>query len=224
MLPEDRGIKVIVFRPDVRVGTLRTAGLDEPNADWTDAARANILAEMKTQAKAIGLDFAFLGDLEGADAETLNQYRSLFIAVSSSATQHGVFGNHLPTKEIPKSAENPKRKWRVDWTLGPGIEKLQKITGGDYGLFFFTHDAYGSSGRKAAVIFAAMWGVAAPFGVHEGYAGLVDLRTGDLVWFNTNPAIGGDPREAEGATKRVAQLLQDFPGSVPPPPVAAPAK
>jgi hypothetical protein len=48
-------------------------------------------------------------------------------------------------------------------------------------------------------------------GVHAGYAGLVDLRTGDLVWLNADLKMGGDVREADGASKRVVQLLEDFP-------------
>ena len=50
-----------------------------------------------------------------------------------------------------------------------------------------------------------------PAGIHVGYSGLVDLNTGDIVWFNTDLAMGGDPREPEGATKRVGQLMEGFP-------------
>jgi hypothetical protein len=58
-------------------------------------------------------------------------------------------------------------------------------------------------------------------GEHKGFAGLVDLRTGDLVWLNADLAMGGDVRTPEGAQKRVAQLLEDFPGSAPQLAVAA---
>jgi hypothetical protein len=50
-----------------------------------------------------------------------------------------------------------------------------------------------------------------PAGVHTSYAALVDLKTGDLVWFNVDPGSGGDPRTDEGATKRIRQLLESFP-------------
>ena len=50
-------------------------------------------------------------------------------------------------------------------------------------------------------------------GVHIGYAGLVDLETGDLVWLNADRKMGGDVRTGDGAVKRVTQLLEDFPGS-----------
>ena len=56
-------------------------------------------------------------------------------------------------------------------------------------------------------------------GVHKGFAGLVDLRTGDLVWLNADMQMGGDVRDPAGAGKRVRQLLEGFPGK----PVEAPA-
>ena len=36
-MPKDRELKIVVFRPDVQVGTMRTT-VEEPNAEWTDTA------------------------------------------------------------------------------------------------------------------------------------------------------------------------------------------
>ncbi|MFD1789013.1 hypothetical protein ACFSC3_15730 [Sphingomonas floccifaciens] len=41
-LPARSGKKILVFRPAVSVGAQSTGGMFEPNADWTDKARANI--------------------------------------------------------------------------------------------------------------------------------------------------------------------------------------
>ena len=140
-------------------------------------------------------------ELDGENAELLADYRALFRAVTDAVVQHKLFpGNRLPTK-----------KETFNWTLGPGIAKLGEIGGGDYGLFLFTNDSYGSAGRKAAQVVGLLFGAYIPSGVHVGYAGLVDLKTGELVWINADVAMGGDVREVEGATKRVAQLLEDFP-------------
>jgi hypothetical protein len=84
----------------------------------------------------------------------------------------------------------------------------------DYALFIYNKDAYGSTGRKLLQIAAALGpGISVKSGEHLGYAGLVDLRTGDLVWLNADGQMGGDVREADGADKRVSQLLEEFPGS-----------
>ena len=134
------------------------------------------------------------------------------VAVADSVIEYQFFaGNRLPTK---------KRKDAFEWSIGSEIGQLQSLTGADYALFINTNDSYGSTGRKVLQLFAAMGGVSVISGVHAGYAGLVDLRTGELVWLNADRQMGGDVRTAEGAAKRVQQLLEGFPGK---PATAAPA-
>jgi len=204
--PTDRQISIVVFRPDVRVGTLTAGGVDEPNADWTNTARDLIATTLQTNSTVQGAKLVFPTEPTGADAAYLAEYRALFRAVAESVMIHKLFvGQRLPTK-----------KERFDWTLGTGAQRLGQMTGSDYALFFFTHDAYGSAGRKTAQIFGAMFGVSIVPGVHIGYAGLVDLKTGELVWFNADPQMGGDVRTSDGAVKRVGQLLDGLPGRVVP--------
>lgn len=195
-------VKIVVFRPDVSVGSQSTGGLDEPNAEWTATARAELVKSLEAAMASKAGGMIMMPELEGADAAVLANYRALFKAVTDTVVAHRLFvGNRLPTKLD-----------KFDWSLGPGVSRLAQAAGGaDYGLFFLTHDSYGSAGRKAAQLVGAMFGAYVKSGVHIGYAGLVDLKTGDLVWINADMAMGGDVREPEGAAKRVAQLLEDFP-------------
>jgi hypothetical protein len=215
--PRDGPVRILVFRPDVRVGAQSTGGLNEPNADWTTAARKNIADALDTAQVARSNEIKPMPELEGDDGKLLADYRALFRAVTDAVVQHKLFpGNRLPTK-----------KEAFNWTLGPGVAKLGQIGGGDYGLFLFTNDSYGSAGRKAAQVVGLLFGAYIPSGVHVGYAGLVDLKTGELVWINADVSMGGDVREVDGATKRVGQLLEDFPvreGAVPAPPAKTAAK
>jgi hypothetical protein len=200
--PAGKAARIIVLRPDVKVGSLGAGGVEEPNADWTAAARTKLAERLDANQKASGNQIIFLPDQEGDKAQVVADYQALFRTVSGALVQHKMFpGAGLPTK-----------KDRFDWTLGPGAAKLGEIGGGDYALFFSTRDAYGTSGRKALQLFAAMAGVGIQAGIHQSYAGLVDLSTGQIVWFNVDPASGGDVRTDEGATKRVGQLLKGFPG------------
>ena len=211
--PTDHAASIVVFRPDVRVGTLTTGGLDEANADWTAEARKLIAGALQSNQTVSGAHLTFPDEPTGDDAAYLAEYRALFRAVSESIMIHKLFvGQRLPTK-----------REHFEWTLGEGAQRLGAMTHSDYALFFFTHDAYGSAGRKTAQIFGAMLGVAIVPGVHIGYAGLVDLKTGDVIWFNADPQMGGDVRTADGAVKRVGQLLNGLPGRAEPV-AAAPAK
>lgn len=199
-----RGQKILLFRPSVWVGSQSTGGMDEPNADWTDQARGHLLSELKRRQGEFANDLIEQPELVGPDAVVLASHRALFNSVASSVVNYQFFkGNRLPTR---------KNK-AFDWTLGSGTARIAELTGARYGLFVLTHDAYGSFGRKAFQILAGgLLGAGIKSGVHRGYAGLVDLDTGNLVWLNADEAMGGDVRDAEGMQKRVAQLLEDFPG------------
>lgn len=199
-----RGQKILLFRPSVWVGSQSTGGMNEPNADWTDQARGHLLGELRRRQSEFSNEVIEEPELVGTDATVLSSHRALFGAVASSVVNYQFFkGNRLPTR---------KNK-AFDWTLGTGTQRIAELTGARYGLFVQTHDAYGSFGRKAFQILAAgLVGAGVKSGVHKGYAGLVDLQTGNLVWLNADEAMGGDVRDADGMQKRVGQLLEDFPG------------
>ena len=206
--------RILLMRPSVKVGSLSTGGLFEPNAEWTDAARKLIDDQVRAQLGGAGITLVTAPEPAGESADLLNQYRALFPVVAKAVMEFQFFpGNRLPTK---------KRPGVFDYTLGSGIAAMPGAADADYALFMLTEDAYGSAGRKTAQIFAAMLGAYIPPGVHIGYAGLVDLKTGDLVWLNADPQMGGDVRDAAGVAKRVDQLLANFPGVAAP--AAAPAR
>lgn len=204
--------RIVLMRPTIWVGEQSTGGMPEPNADWTTQARENIaqaLADAQTGLGNVVIDYD-----EGASGEgsLVAEYSYLFGAVAESVIEYQFFsGNRLPTK---------KRKDSFDWSVGDGIAGLRSLEGGDYALFINVHDEYGSTGRKILQIVSMFApGAAVTSGVHKGHAGLVDLRTGELVWLNADQQMGGDVRTAEGAAKRVRQLLEGFPGR----PAEAPA-
>jgi hypothetical protein len=200
--------KILLFRPKVRVGAQSTGGMFEPNADWTDQAKQNLVAALASAQSKLGNRIAAADEPVGPAAATLASYRALFATVADAVITYQFFpGNRLPTKKRKGAA--------FAWSLGSGVTDIPGAADADYILFLDTQDAFGSTGRKVAQIFAAGLGVGITSGVHSGYAGLVDARTGDLVWLNADRQMGGDVREPDGATKRIAQLLEDFPGSVP---------
>lgn len=201
VFPASGPVKILVFRPDVSVGSQTTGGMNQPNADWTADGRKQLDAALRRAQAARANEIVMMPELEGEQGALLADYRALFRAVTSAVVTHKLFkGNRLPTK-----------KESFNWTLGAGAARLAEIGGGDYGLFLYTYDSFGSAGRHAAQIFGAMLGVYVPVGVHTGYAGLVDLHTGELVWINADIHMGGDVRNEEGADKRVRELLRGFP-------------
>jgi hypothetical protein len=199
--PSQGQVRVVLFRPDVSVGEQSTGGLDQPNAGWTEQAREQLTAALgKAQAER-NIELKLMPELAGDDAKLMSDYRKLFKIVADSVIKHRLFPlDPLPTKEE-----------KFDWTLGEGASKLGTLGGGDYGLFFYTLDSYESGSRKMARLLAAQMGAEEPTEVNMGYAGLVDLKTGDLVWINVDVKMAGDVRTREGAALRITELLDGFP-------------
>lgn len=210
-LAPQSGKTILVFRPTVRVGAQSTGGMFEPNADWTDKSRKNIDDALTKRQANLGNKVVTAPVAYGDDARLVEEYSALFAAVSQSVIQYQFFpGNRLPTKKRDNKADV------FEWSLGTGISQLPGANDADYALFIYNKDAYGSTGRKLLQFAAALGGVSVTSGEHAGYAGLVDLKTGDLLWLNADGAMGGDVREVDGAEKRVGQLLEEFPGSAKP--------
>jgi hypothetical protein len=67
--------------------------------------------------------------------------------------------------------------------------------GADYALFIFVRDSYATADRKWVEVLGNLAGAHLDSAVQEGFASLVDLRTGNIVWFNRliSTAVGGCP-------------------------------
>jgi hypothetical protein len=201
VFPADKPVRIVVFRPDVQVGSIGIGGIEEPNAEWTAAARANLEAALKANQQAQQNELTFLPEQEGENAVLFAEYQALLRAVVQAVAAHRLADGKLPAK-----------KDRFDWTLGPGAKRLGEIAGADYALFVHTRDAFATGARKVSnLLGGGLMGLFQSDGIHRGYAALVDLSSGNLVWLNVDSGVGGDPREQEGASERVGQMLSTMP-------------
>ncbi|UIP06563.1 hypothetical protein LY632_12855 [Erythrobacter sp. SDW2] len=209
VLEENSGKKILVFRPKVSVGAQSTGGIFEPNAEWTEQAKANIEASLLEYQTKLGNEIIVAPEVYGEDAVIVEEHMALFAAIADAVIEYQFFiGNRLPTKK----REN--KEGVFDWSLGPSVVDLPGADQADYALFIYNKDMYGSTGRKILQVVAILGaGIAVTSGEHKGYAGLVDLKTGDILWLNADGQMGGDVRDQEGSQKRVRQLLEEFPGS-----------
>ncbi len=211
--PPQGNYKLLVMRPDVTVGSVTTGGMVEPRADWTEAARANLIAALKAQQGERGGNVLVMDrrdSLPGIEPETIAELERLHYAVGQSIALHRYNGRYLPTK----------RGKGLDWTLGADAVTLGQRTGMDYALFLYAEDSFASTGRVALQVLGVagcVVGFCAPNiggGGQFAYASLVDLRTGEVVWFNvlqTGTQVAGinmgDIRKPEGAAQMVERLL-----------------
>jgi len=60
-------------------------------------------------------------------------------------------------------------------------------------------------------LLAAVLGAGVQGGTQVGFASLVDLKSGEVVWFNRLARGSGDMRHEKGAKDTVGALLANFP-------------
>lgn len=195
-------VRVLVMPPDVELSELTAGGLLEPKADWTQQARSHVIAALREELQAKGTPVVYQPPTNDPGEETAyTHFVKLHDAVGGAILVHKyLFVHRLPTKE-----------GKFDWSLGHRVGRLRERTGADYALFVFLRDSYASPGRVALIVGAALLGVGIPGGQQYGFASLVDLRTGDVIWFNRLVDPGGDLRTPEPARKAIKTLLTDLP-------------
>ena len=211
--PPQGDYRLLVLRPDVTVGALTTGGMVEPRAEWTEEARSNIIAALRAQQASRGGKLTIIehrNALPGVPEQELANVERLNFVVDESIVEHKYLGDYLPTK----------RGRGLDWTLGQDAVRLGQQSGYDYALFLHAEDQVASKGRIALGLVGlagCIVGFCAPnIGGAEqlDYASLVDLKTGEVVWFNVVDAASqvpgikfGDLRTPQGAAQMVERLL-----------------
>lgn len=194
-----KGATIALMQPDIELFSLSAGGVQEPKADWTEAALKHVQDSLHSRAAGLGLT---VRELSENDADDLAEVNALHAAVARSIALHHMMGGNfaLPTKS-----------GKLDWSLGDAVVPLREKSGSDYALFIWMRDSYASAERKVTMVVLAMLGVGITGGFQVGYASLVDLRTGQVLWFNQLVRGTGDLREAEPANETVTALLKNFP-------------
>ena len=191
--------RILLMPPDIKYYLLTAGGVPEPNAEWTEAAQENFAEAIQNYATSIGTDLKILDKRNLSQSEI--QYEELHSAVG-----YTIINNYFGMAKLPS------KNGAFDWTLGPDIKEIGEQHDADYALFVFYRDYQASGGRVAfAILAAAATGAASSLGSESGFASLVDLNTGDIVWFNVVNAGSGELRKKEGAAAAVNSLFKDIP-------------
>lgn len=190
--------KLVILPVDMELFSISAGGVREPKADWTQAAVKHFSAGMGKRKELLG---ANITELTEKDFDEFAEVNALHGAVAQSVFLHHMLSSQpLPTKA-----------GALNWSMGDSIKPLKDRTGADYALFVWIRDTYASPERKAAMVVMAVLGVGLSGGSQTGYASLVDLNDGRIVWFNDIRRSSGDLREAEPAQETIAALLKGFP-------------
>lgn len=197
------GAPLLLVTPEVSLTLLTAGGVQEPRADWSKAAQGHLSAAITTalKTKKYAVSEVALDTYE--DPRALQMLKLNDEVVSAIAMQ-SVPALRLPTKTT------------FEWTLGEGAQSLipttQTPNAPHYALFLNCKGSYQSSAKAALNVGMALLGGPMQFGGQGLQATLVDLRTGQVVWYQFSMVGSGtDIREAEGAVTAVEKLFKDLP-------------
>jgi hypothetical protein len=191
---------VLFMDPDIELRLLTTGGAAEPRADWTEAAKTNMLRQIESEVHAHGTKVIHF-DAKAETSAHIMQLVHLHEVVGST-----ILGN-------AGLAKLPNKEKVFDWSLGPGVSEIAANYHADYALFLFARGSYASAGRVAlSLVSAALIGVTMPLGQQVAFASLVDLHTGNVVWIGV-AATGeaADMSSADGAASVAKALVSTIP-------------
>jgi len=186
--------RILLMPPDIKYYRVTASGITEPNADWTQSARTQFDSAFQKFEEINALEVIEASPEELSDIAV--EYDKLHSAVGNT-----ILINHFGMTKLPA------KDGAFDWSLGQGVSDLLAMNNERYALFVHYRDYQASGGRVGVAIFASLLGATVYTGHQAGFASLVDLNTGEVVWFNHVPLARGDMRSEKGAGQLVDQLF-----------------
>ncbi len=201
--------RVLILPLEFTVYERSVAGM-EAVPDWTTAARANLLeATGQMLRQDSRFEIVAVPAVEGAAKDVLREHVELFKIISDTVT--GVV--HLGGKAWED------KKVNFDYTLGDGLAFLADASGADYAFILGGGQIKPTGGTTFMQILAAGTGVYVPGGGTYVAAGIVDLRTGNIVWLNSMQGgelfgmTSNDTRKPEAAHAILAKMFEGYPAT-----------
>lgn len=191
--------RIVVVQPDIKYYRITAGGVPEPAPDWTEAARDSFDVAFADYVDRSDMAVRIL-DKEGR-SDAMVAFERL-----NSAVGRTIIANHFGNTPLPSKRDPDTKKYTFDWSLGDGVSGLN--LDGDYALFVFYRDYQASGGRVGVAVLAAFLNISLYVGHQGGFASLVNLNSGEVVWFNNVPAAAGNLRTQEGAMSIVGQLFE----------------
>lgn len=194
--------KLLLIAPDVRVSEISGGGVVEEVPDWTRQANSHMRNTLSALARELKVETIAPPSLSSEQQEILEQHMALYDLVA---------GNAFFTGQNPDPAWAHKKQ-SFDYALGPGLAFLPELAGTDAALFIIGADYISNSSRKAAMFVGALLGVVIPGGISYLTAGVVDLKSGDLLWLNYELDQTTDLRQAKDADELLRKVFSSYPG------------
>lgn len=204
--------KVLLLPVEIRVHEVSAGGVAEKIDAWSAAASDNAVRYIRHLAVGRGaFELVESPPLSPEQKAQLEQHIALYEAVAGSA----YLARASPIAVWKERARN------FDYTLGAGLEPLAEHTGIDAAMIVIGSDYISSAGRKAAMVMGVLLGALAggvvvpQGGISFVSVGVVDMRTGNLLWFGTDQSSTTDFRNERDLHDMLDRMFQTYPGLAP---------
>jgi hypothetical protein len=187
--------RLLVMPPYLQIGSVTAKVEFVPNVEWHEQAVANISQALQArwQDRSVPAQILETPVAQPNLQVLIDELLELSRPVSSAIFLHS-YHEELPTKAK-----------RLDWSMGEKAKALGELSGHDYALFIVGYSYFGTVGLTAlsAGVTVLSCGatpiciIMAGAGPQRTYASLVDLKTGQIVWFNYRSEDFGDFRSFE---------------------------
>jgi hypothetical protein len=197
--------KILLLPPEVRMLEVTAGGIAEIVEEWSKKANENLIAALKERVRTKQMfEIVEMPALSPEEQEILDQHTAMYEVVASNAYQFGMLRDDSWTE----------RSKELNYTVGSGLRFLADETGADAALFIVGFDSVSTTGRRLLfVVTTIMFGLPViPPGLSYVAAGLVDLRSGKLLWQSYDYGIGRlDLRDPADVQSLTASVLETYP-------------
>lgn len=195
--------KVVVLPVNIEVVEVSAGGVEEVVPDWSKEASQSVFKALSAAINKQGLKEVAAPHFSGDSAANVDEHVALYKLVVGTASQ---------------------LSWRhkikhFDYSIGPGLRGVADNTGVDVAVMIYGRDYVSTAGRMARAVAGNIpivnifTGPAPQLGHSYIHVGVVDLKTGDLLWMNSNYREGStNLRDPDDAAKMVNTIFKWYPG------------
>ncbi len=198
--------KILVLPVDISVFQLSTGGVSEEVKKWSDLANTNVhkvISQFASKSKKF--EVIQYKKFQGKEQNRVDEHVALYNLVGRMGLSY--FSGAWKHKRV-----------KFDYSLGSGLKFLADKTGADAAMLVVGVDYVSSKGRKAAAVGLLLAGVLLgrgariPLGYSNLVVGIVDLRTGNLLWIKREKDSVRTLRKTEHVEHMVKRIMSDYPG------------
>lgn len=196
--------KVVVLPVSIEVQEVTAGDVMEEVPAWSAEANRNVFESISEAIREDAtLEEVSVPSLSDDTTAVVDEHMALYKLVVDTASDIG-WGHKIR---------------RFDYGIGPGLAKLQRKTGADAAVMVYGEDYVSTAGRKAKAVAGNIpivnifSGPPPVLGHSFIHVGMVDLRTGDLLWMNSDYRKGTTSLRNPGDSGKIVNAIFDwYPG------------